>query len=216
MQRIWGSPTDREKECLHLNGQRGRTIKAIGKPHTASRVAHTPRGPKCRKWMQSEGALENKKARKWCRGITALQKAATLINIEAVFEANKSFHNQFCCWHVALLCTLACECASVCVGTANKRNTSERQTQKTLATLCHVRSVCECNKQTTHTRTIYAYTHTHTLPRALGRVRVQWGKVQKTSNAKIINRCCKQQRKTSLSRSHTMSECVALCMCVCV
>jgi len=25
-----------------------------------------------------------------------LQKAATLINIEAVFEANKSFHNQFC------------------------------------------------------------------------------------------------------------------------
>jgi len=45
--------------------------------------------------VQEMGKCKQKKSIKGKRE-KPLQKVATLINIEAVFEANKSFHNQFC------------------------------------------------------------------------------------------------------------------------
>lgn len=76
---------------LHLNGQRGRTIKAMAKAtiYCSLRVAHTPHVPSPFSPMSVGNECKARKEKK--------RAAATLINIEAVFEANKSFHNQFCC-----------------------------------------------------------------------------------------------------------------------
>jgi len=60
-------------------------------------VTHTPHGPprlgnghkRVKKWRtrKERKSEENREG-----------ETVTLINIEAVFEANKSFHNQFCRW----------------------------------------------------------------------------------------------------------------------
>lgn len=94
---------------LHLNGQCGRTIKAIAKAtiYCSLRVAHTPHVPSPLPPMSVGNECKARKEKK--------RTAATLINIEAVFEANKSFHNQFCCWHVALRSARPPPPACVCV-----------------------------------------------------------------------------------------------------
>jgi len=52
-------------------------------------------------------------------------ETVTLINIEAVFEANKSFHNQFCHRHVRL-----CVCMCVCEQRCKKGKSSKERKKK--------------------------------------------------------------------------------------